>query len=158
MAGEGDGRLETAVRLVSPILAIAAFAWGIYTYRHASQQELARRAADAERTAETRRIEATRPYLDRQLALYTEATRITATVATSADKAAVAAARRRFEELYWGELALVERNQVASAMKAFRSALESDASQEQLAPLALDLAHACRDELAASWGTEAWKR
>lgn len=56
------------------MLAIAAFVWGIYTYRDTSGQQLNRQRAEAERTAETRRIEATRPYLDKQLALYTEVT------------------------------------------------------------------------------------
>jgi len=56
------------------LLAIAAFVWGIYTYRDTSGQQLNRQRAEAERTAETRRIEATRPYLDKQLALYTEVT------------------------------------------------------------------------------------
>ena len=158
MSESGESRLESGVKLLSPILAVAAFAWGIYTYRDTSRQELARRQADAERTAETRRIEATRPYLDRQLALYTEATRVTAAIATAADKAVIDKATRRFHELYWGELALVERANVARAMVSFRNALEARRPREELGPLALGLAHACRDELAASWGTEAWKR
>ena len=60
--------------------------------------------------------------------------------------------------LYWGELGLVERDNVARAMVSFREALDANRKQEDLAPLALTLAHACRDELALSWGTEAWKR
>jgi len=139
-------------------LAVAVFFWGIYTYRDTAQQQLAREEADARRTAETRRIEATRPYLDKQLALYTEATKVTATIATSADSQEIEKAKKRFRELYWGELALVERSGVARAMVAFREALDAKKGQDALAPLALDLAHACRDELAASWGTDAWKR
>ena len=153
-----NGRLGSAVKLVTPILAIAAFGWGIYTYNHTTRLELERRQEDALRTAETRRIEATRPYLDRQLSLYTEATKVTATIATSSDKREIEKATKRFHELYWGELALVERNSVAQAMVAFRDAIEAHSSQKDLAPLALRLAHACRDELAASWGTDAWKR
>jgi hypothetical protein len=154
----GDGRLESSVKLITPILAVAAFAWGIYSYLDTSRLELARRQEDALRTAETRRIEATRPYLDRQLALYTEATKVTATIATASDKAEIDKAVRRFQQLYWGELALVERGSVAQAMVDFRDALEARRPQRELGPLALRLAHACRDELAASWDTEAWKR
>ena len=69
-----SNNVETVLKLLSPLLAIAAFVWGIYTYRDTSGQQLNRQRAEAERTAETRRIEATRPYLDKQLALYTEAT------------------------------------------------------------------------------------
>jgi hypothetical protein len=158
MSENRQSRFEVGLKLLSPLLAVAVFFWGIYTYRDTAQQQLAREEADARRTAETRRIEATRPYLDKQLALYTEATKVTATIATSADSQEIEKAKKRFRELYWGELALVERSDVARAMVAFREALDTKKGQDALAPLALDLAHACRDELAASWGTDAWKR
>ena len=61
-------------------------------------------------------------------------------------------------ELYWGELGLVERQAVALAMANFRLGLDRNAGPGELGTLALALAHACRDELAASWGTDAWKR
>jgi len=150
--------VETVLKLLSPLLAIAAFAWGIYTYRDTSGQQLNRQRAEAERTAETRRIEATRPYLDKQLALYTEATQVTASLATTIDEKERAKLKKRFMELYWGELGLVERGGVALAMANFRVGLDRNAAPAELGTLALALAHACRDELAASWGTDAWKR
>lgn len=149
---------ETLLKLLSPLLAVAAFVWGIYTYRDTSQQQLARQKADAERTAETRRIEATRPYLDKQLTLYTEATKVTASLATTTDEKERAKSKKRFMELYWGELGLVERDSVSRAMVKFREALDRNASAGELGILALAVAHACRDELAVSWGTDAWKR
>ncbi len=149
--------VEIGLKTLSPLLAVAAFLWGIYTYQDTAQQQLAAQKEDAERTAQTRRIEATRPYLNKQLELYTEVTKVTATIATSADGAKVEKATQRFKELYWGELALVERSDVARAMISFREALAAK-RQTELAPLALALAHACRDELAESWGTDAWKR
>lgn len=158
MSENRQGRFESGLKLLSPLLAVAAFFWGIYTYRDTAQQQLARAEADARRTAETRRIEATRPYLDKQLALYIEATKVTATIATSTDSEEIEKATKRFKELYWGELALVERNDVARAMVSFREALDAKKGQDTLAQLALSLAHTCRDELAASWGTDAWKR
>jgi len=158
MSENQQGRFEYGLKLVSPFLAVAVFFWGIYTYRDTARQQLAREEADARRTAETRRIEATRSYLDKQLAVYTEATKVTATIATSADSKEIEKATKRFRELYWGELALVERDNVAGAMVLFGGALDAKKGQDVLRPLALDLAHACRDELAASWGTEAWKR
>ena len=151
-------RFETLLKLLSPLLAVAVFFWGIYTYRDTARQNFEKEQAADKRTADTKRIEATRPYLDKQLALYTEATKVTATIATSHDQEEIKRATKRFRELYWGELALVERDNVALAMVAFREALDADSKQEALARLALNLAHACRDELALSWGTEAWKR
>jgi len=65
---------------------------------------------------------------------------------------------RRFYELYWGELALVERGAVEKAMIAFGNGLDAKKGQREMGQLAYTLALACRDELAASWGTDAWKK
>jgi len=158
MTESGQGRVESLLKMISPLLAIAAFVWGIYTYRDTSLRQLRREENEAQRIADTRRIEATRPYLDRQLTLYTEATKTAATIATSDDEEATAKATKRFWQLYWGELTLIEHRDVESAMVVFKRALEAGAGRDELAPLALKLAEACRDELAASWGTDAWKR
>jgi hypothetical protein len=149
---------ETALKLLSPLLAIAAFAWGIYTYRDTARQQLDRQKAEAERTAQTRRIEATRPFLDKQLTLYTEATKVAASLATTTDEKERAKLKKRFMELFWGDLGLVEREGVALAMVEFRRGLDRNAGPAELGTLALALAHACREELAVSWGTDAWKR
>ena len=138
---------DVMLKLISPLLAVAAFAWGIYTYRQTTRQQ-----------AETRRIEATRPFLDKQLTLYGEVTKVAASLATTTDEKERAKSKLRFMELYWGELGLVERDSVALAMAHFREALDRNASPGELGTLALAVAHACRDELAASWGTDAWKR
>jgi hypothetical protein len=55
-------------------------------------------------------------------------------------------------------LALVERGPVESAMVAFRRGLEGNAAPEELRQLSLDLAHACREELAKSWNVSHWLR
>ncbi len=149
---------ERSLKLVSVILAIAAFAWGVYTYRHTAQLRLAQEEVEASRTAETRRIEATLPFLQKQLALYTEVTVIVSKIATSDNIDEVTAATQRFHELYWGELALVERDAVVKAMINFNNGLKESAPQSDLKQLSLKIAHACRDELAASWGTDAWER
>jgi hypothetical protein len=149
---------EIVLKAISPILAIAVFFWGIYTYHDTSKNQLEAQIAEAKRSAETRRIEATLPYLNKQLDLYTEATQITAIIATSIDQEEISIATKRFNELYWGELAMVERSEVAQAMVDFHRALEDNKGKVELKNLALKLAHACRDELAESWGTDAWKR
>ena len=151
-------RFEVTLKLFSPILAIAVFVWGIYTYLDTSEKKLVAQIAEAERNATTRRIKATMPYLEKQLDLYTEATQVTAIIATSKDQEEIRVATKRFNELFWGELALVERDEVAKKMIAFRHALDGGKEQKVLANLALKLAHSCRDELAESWGTDAWKR
>src|SRR5262249_55671176 len=148
-----ERKFETMLKLFGPLLAVAAFFWGIYTYRENARQQLAKEETEARRTADTRRIEATRPYLDKQLTLYTEATKVTVTIATSSDNKEIEKATRRFWELYWGELGLVEHDNVEKAMVDFGRALKDKKGQNVLTGLALDLARACRAELAASWVT-----
>jgi hypothetical protein len=150
--------LETFFKYVSPLLAILTFAWGIYTFRITTELQIEKAENEAKRTEQTRRIEASKPFLEKQLRLFEIATESAVKIATSDDPAVVKAATTRFYELYWGELGLVERGDVANAMIAFKAALEAGDSQQKLQPVALRLAHACRKELAAAWNTEAWNR
>jgi hypothetical protein len=96
---------ESAIKVLSILGAVATFAWGVFQYDQTQKQQ-----------AETRRIEATKPFLERQLALYTEATQIASTIATTNDKSKRESALERFWALYWGELALVEDAFVEGAM------------------------------------------
>ncbi|MFZ3215130.1 MAG: hypothetical protein WA192_03635 [Candidatus Acidiferrales bacterium] len=168
---------EDAFKVLGAFGAIATFLWTVYVWRDKSRQELEAAALDAERARSTRRIEATKPFLERQLELYTAATRAAAIIATSRDPEKVRLATENFWQLFSGELALVENPEVASAMQNFGRALatekdgnewqsDNQASQnanrnletekEALRQLSLNLATACRNSLARSWGTRAW--
>jgi hypothetical protein len=151
-------RLEPWIKLATAMVGAGTFLFGIYTYQETTKRQLEQSKAEAEQIAETRRIEASKPFLEIQLKLFTEVTVVTALIATSTDPGKVAAAQARFHQLYWGELALVERGQVETAMANFKTALDKNQSQQALQPLALQLAHACRDELAKAWGADAWQR
>ena len=85
-----------------------------------SRKELEASAAETMRTNLTRTVEATKPFLERQLQLYTDATRAAAAIATTEDEHELGSAVERFMQLYSGELALVENEEVAKAMKDFR--------------------------------------
>jgi hypothetical protein len=154
---------------------VLGFLWGAFQYLDAREREIARQESERNKQAETRRIEATRPYLERQLKLYTEATRVASRIATAdydsshdapddfsindvSDETVSINPLARFWELYWGELALVEDRRVEGAMKAFGDALIANASADTLQRLSLSLAHACRESLAESWGVEQWQR
>jgi len=74
-------------------------------------------------------------------------------------------ARIRFEQLYWGSLAIVENKNVEAEMVAFRQVLiplESEIRAGSLTDLpraslqraALNIAHACRDLISESWQLE----
>jgi hypothetical protein len=143
---------EIILKWIGTLVAVAGLLWGITSFLITSRIQ-----------AETRQLEARKPFLDRQLTLYTEATQNASILATSVDPDAIEKARQRFWELYWGELAMVEnggintnKGGVESAMVAFGSCLKRDCLQPELQPLALRLAHACRDSLAVSWGVQDW--
>lgn len=125
--------------------AVVSFLWGIYVWQK-----------QAILTGETRRIEATKPFLERQLKLYTETSQVVAVLATSQDSEEALSARKRFLQLYWGELALVENDDVAKAMAQVKEALDKGTGQEYLTSLSLYLAQACRNSLARSWGVDIW--
>ena len=137
---------EAAIKLLSILGAVATFAWGVFQY-----------TANEKSQSDNRRIEASKPFLERQLKLYTEATQSAATLSTSEDANERAAAIRRFWSLYWGELALVEDKGVEAAMVALGKGLNEKSSPMELKQLSLKLAHACRDSLAVSWGVKEWR-
>ncbi|MDZ7952280.1 hypothetical protein [Nostoc sp. DedQUE09] len=167
---------EQTLKLLTPLGAFGSFLWGVMIWRDKSDKELAQAKTEAERFAEnrrielaqaeteaerfaeSRRIEATKPFLDRQLKLYTEASQVAAKIATSTNVNEVADANKRFWELYWGELALVENKDVEAAMVALGKAIEDSAPKQQLQKLSLKLAHACRSSLNISWGINAWSQ
>ena len=167
--------VESYSKIILAFVAVLGLFWGVFKYLDAREREFVRHEFDQRKQAETRRIEATRPYLERQLKLCTEATQVASRIATAkygtsigaSDDSASANKRdasvtedpvSRFWELYWGELALVEDERVERAMKKYGDALLENASPEKLQGLSLSLAHACRDSLAKSWGAKEWKR
>lgn len=92
------------------------------------------------------------PYWERQLDTYFAATEATGLLASSTDPAVRQDAERRFWQLYYGPLALVEDAGVEAAMVAFGRCLQSpDCGRERLGPLSLALAHACRSSIGDSW-------
>lgn len=149
---------DQSLKILGVLGAILSFGWGIWTWKENAEQERRAAAHEAARVAETRRVEATKPFLDRQLTLYTEASQVAAIIATSDRAPERQKAIDRFWRLYWGELALVEDRDVEAAMVAMGSALNASGSRDELRHLSLRLAHACRTSLDRSWGINAWAR
>jgi hypothetical protein len=110
-------------------------------------------------------IDARRPFLDFQLKLYQEATKMASVLATSDDTKELQAAEARFWQLYWGELGLVENGGIKSedggvegAMVRFGEELKKRGKDRNLLThLALGLAHTCRNSLAQSWNVLDWQ-
>jgi hypothetical protein len=143
-------------KLLGVVGVIASFLWGVWVWKDKSNNELAQQRLEAQRLADSRRIEATKPFLERQLKLYTEASQVAALIATSDEKREIQKATTRFWQLYWGELALVENKEVESAMVAMGRAITNGANRNETRQASLSLAHACRQSLDKSWGIHAW--
>jgi ribulose bisphosphate carboxylase small subunit len=151
------GRLEANLKIIGVVVTLGGFLWGMWTYSDTKRRELAREDRAAAQLAETRRIEATKPFLERQLKLYTEASQVAAMLATTQDETEKLKARRRFSALYWGELVLVESKEVEDAMEKFGDCLRANCDQRELQRRSLSLANTCRDSLAVSWGVKEWE-
>jgi hypothetical protein len=148
---------DKGLKILAILGAIASFLWGVYQWREKSAQDIEVRKLESSRLVETRRIEATKPFLDRQLALYTEVSRIASQIVTQGDTEVGKKALLRFEELYWGELALVESPTVEAAMVRMMNGLRNrSTTSDELKQSSLALVHACRESLDKSWGIHAW--
>jgi hypothetical protein len=144
------------VTFLGVIGAVVSFVWAVWQWRDQAVRRLEAQQIEAAGIAETRRIDATKPFLDRQLKLYTEATQVVAALATTHDVAETKRALKRFWQLYWGELALVENEEVEKAMVKVKEALNRGAQRQELQSLSLNFAQACRVSLDRSWGIHAW--
>ncbi|MFN0018091.1 MAG: hypothetical protein ACKVP0_07525 [Pirellulaceae bacterium] len=132
LKGEGAWvrRLNKLLPVITGLVAVAGFWFGIIQYLRAENASLEQRR-DAEKASLTQRREAekarveqqkaaddvfrrelkretAKPLWEKQLSLYIEATEKAATIATSKEPTRREAAEQRFWELYWGPLAAVE--------------------------------------------------
>jgi hypothetical protein len=144
-------RIELVAAVISGVVAIggAVIAFQAQTQVAAYQQDF-----DLLRLQLQQQHERQRPFLERQLQHYFEASEAASKVANLPDGADRAEAAQRFWQLYWGPLAVVEDSGVEGAMVGFGNALRSDGSDRAaLQHRSLDLAHACRGSLEKQWGT-----
>ena len=116
------------VKYLPAIIVLVGGTWQVATYFVARHDQA---AAEAGR----RLLEAQKPYFEKQFALYAEAAKVTGLLMTLPLPAADAIdtlsnvedwawARRRFWQLFWNELPIVEDHDVASAMGAFKTVLD----------------------------------
>ena len=143
---DSNPSLERYVKIGSIMIAVATFVFGVVQFSANQKARLAQ--------AET---EARKPYLERQLQLYADASRAAATLATASDPKTLAEARQRFFQLYWGELAMVEDLAVDKAMHEFAIALERELPPHVLQICSIRLSHLLRKSLEHSFGSEVWR-
>jgi hypothetical protein len=110
--------------------------WTVITYRDSRASELAQQLENHRKDAEARTKDQNSFIFQRQATLYFDAARSAATIANGidpfphdskvVDAKTLRAERLRFEQLFWGELVVVEDRRVEMAMIAFRECLQRD--------------------------------
>lgn len=112
------------------------------------------------RNDEAKEREFRKPFWEKQITLYFEASTAAAKIATlPRDHKESKEAEERFWQLYWGPLVLVEDNDVKNAMIAYGNCLNGltkecrseDSQPSQLQSLSLDLANKFRASIGTSW-------
>ena len=165
-------RLDVIAKFIGAAVLLVGIAVPFYQYTRTLEKERRdradKKAADDQQLAkqvEAARIEAQKPFLQRQQELYFAAAVAASRLATLDLGPERDAARKRFYELYWGELSIVEDKLVEKAMVRFADTLD-DFEQKKfdkdsgtpkvdkldLQQKSLELAHACRDSLARGFG------
>jgi hypothetical protein len=149
--------LDQFVKFASIAGGIILGAWAVLTYYDTANRDLEK------------------PFNDAQLALCKDASDAAATLATIAPRPVKTdlsptdkledpwrVARVRFEQLYWGSLAMFENADVEDKMVKFRTLLRANeddiaanklntATRPFLQNAALAIAHACRDLVSKTW-------
>jgi len=136
------------VEIISIVVALASAILAVYSTIRTTQ-------ANKELTSLQHALNVRNKFLERQTDLYFEAASLASRIATNTSKQDIQEATVRFNEIYWGELAVVEDSIVEPAMVDFKRLLESgDCSKRELKLSALKLSRALRDSLNKSWKAE----
>ena len=156
-------RLDVIAKLIGTLVLLVGIAVPFYQYTRTlekdRQDRVDKKAAEEvqqAKQADAALREAQKPFLQRQQELYFTATSAAAKLATLDAGADREAARKKFYELYWGDLSVVEDELVEKAMVQFHLKLEEfeagTADKPELQQKSLELAHACRNSMARGWG------
>jgi hypothetical protein len=144
------------------ITGVVVAGWVAFTWLTDQRKVAEDRRAEAERQAQVRLFEARKPFNDIQLSRYLETARVVGLLVTTTDvkSAEWETNFRRYEQLFWTELSMVEDDGVKSAMQEFAGKLRSinankpgaiDADFEGLKQAPYRLALALRQGVQKTW-------
>lgn len=159
----GVGSLARYLPLLTTLIAVAGFLFGIYQFKNQQAERLRAEQLQYQKENEDKEREFKKALWEKQLTYYLEAAQAAATLASvsSDDKESRAEwvkARVRFWQLYYGELAVIEDRNVSAALKAYGLCLreyeflDKKCGQNRLKERARALAQECRSAVAKSWG------
>jgi hypothetical protein len=118
--------------------------------------EFAKYTDQQRQIAEANRLSAAKPLIDLRQKQYLEAIRSAAVLARPQDHTDTEKkeATKRFWELYWGELSLVEDRDVGAAMVRLGRAIDPNYEKTESQQAVLDLAYSLRNSLVRTWGVD----
>jgi hypothetical protein len=137
--------------IIQTLFIVLGGGWAVYTF--ATQQE-----ADIKATQR----ELARPYYEKQLSLYLDASRVVAHLAKQPTGREKEELEARFWELYWGELAFVESNDIELLMVSFckeyfkgSPECQSNSASTELPGSAISIAQRASEEIRNRWAASA---
>jgi len=133
--GKGLKQVMPFTPLITVLVTLAAFGFGIYQYRAEqdanrvatvvqSAKEREEREIQSKKDTDAAQREFMKPLLQNQLSLYLQVSSAAATIVRSTDSAERQKALNDFWRLYEGPLIMVESKDVSSAMVAFGNCLD----------------------------------
>jgi|GEM_PF-3066631 len=112
------------VPLITALVAVAGFLWGVVQYTNAQRKDRAAREVQSVREKEIAEREFMKPWLESQRSIYLEALTAAAAAVNSREPKVRAAAAQSFWQLYNGRMILVETQSVSDAMVEFGRCLD----------------------------------
>ena len=143
-----QGSQGFTVEIISIVVAFIGAILAVYSTIRTTQ-------ANKELTSLQHALNVRNKFLEKQTDLYFEAAGLASRIATNTSEQDIREATVRFNEIYWGELAVVEDRIVEPAMVDFKRLIENEhCSKRELKLSALKLSRALRDSLNKSWKAE----
>jgi len=164
--GKGLSSFIPYLPLITVLVTIAGFGFGIFQYRAQQQANREAQTEQSKKDREAREIQSKKdteaaqrefmkPLLQNQLSLYLQATAAAATISSSTDPVERKKATNDFWRLYEGPLIMVESKEVSGAMIAFSYCLNEpgNCDKAEISKRAHAIASRMQESLLRSWNT-----
>jgi hypothetical protein len=139
------------VPLVTALVSVVGFLWGVMQYTGQQQKNRAEREAQSKREMEITERQFMEPWLKSQRDIYTEALDAAVAIANGREFRGHTTAEEKFWQLYHGRMILVETEEVSGAMKRFGECLGATrCASNDMNTLAHELATAMAKSMAAA--------
>jgi hypothetical protein len=139
------------VPLITALVSVAGFLWGMVQYAGQQQKNRDEREVQSKRETATAERQFMEPWLKSQRDIYTEALDAAVAIANAQESKDRATAEEKFWRLYHGRMILVETEEVSGAMKRFGECLGTPRCiPDHMNALARELASTMAKSMAAT--------